>query len=219
MDPDLRTVSEVRGTRGSARKTVFLDGERWQDVPSAVLRALGVTQGQLVDPHKLQDAIAEAARTCARERAYRLLGYRDRSSAELRGRLLDDGYTPSVVDELVAALVANGIIDDERLARTLASSLVTSRGFGRHRALRAMTLRGVADELAHSILDELAPADSERERACEAAVRLRRTGDTPIRLAGRLARRGFDSADAFRAASAVLEEQCERDVPDERDVT
>lgn len=209
MAPDLRTVTEVRGARGSVRRSIFLDGERWRDAPSPVLKSLGVSPGQQVDPDALEDSIEMVAASCARDRAYRLLGYRDRSSAELRDRLLDDGYPPAIADELVASLVASGIVDDQRFARSLATSLVACRGFGRHRALREMAHRGVTNDLACEALDELAPADRERDRAAEAALRLRRAGDTPPRLAGRLVRRGFSTSDAYDAASSALRESCD----------
>lgn len=204
MAADLRTITEIRGRRGTALRTIFLDGERWRDIASPVLKELGFAIGDAVNPDDLDERARVLEPPAARVRAYRLLAYRERSSAELGGRLIADGYPATLVAELVADLAASGLVDDVRYAEALGRGLVSLRGFGRQRALREMERKGIDQDVAAAVLDELAPADDEPTRAVAEAQRLARPGDSASRLAARLARRGFRPADALRAAEQVL---------------
>ena len=206
MEDHLRIVTDVRGGRGRARRTVYLEGEPWMSMPVRVLREIGIAPGDAVDTTDVLGRAREAAAPLARERAYRLLGFRDRSAAELRGRLEEDGYPDDVVRDLIEDLVASGLLDDERFARTLARSLIDIRGLGRARAAREMTQRGVTTETVAEALDEVLDGEREDDRALFAARRSHRQSDTVDRLAARLVRRGFGTREALHAAREVIGE-------------
>lgn len=205
--PDRRIVTDVRAHgKGSKQRTVSLDGEPWLTGPSDVLKELKIRQGISVDPEDLAARVHEVSPRVARDRALRLLAVRERSEAELVKRLLDDGYAEPVARDTVASLAGTGLVDDARFAESLARSLVCYRKFGRTRALREMTRRGLSDDDAREALDEIAPVEGETERAEQAARRLVRPNDTVARLAARLVRRGFSPGTAFRAARAAAPE-------------
>lgn len=202
--PRLVTNVKTHG-RASHRRTVWLDDEPWRVMAVEALRECGIAVGDHVDVCELDERLADMEPRLARERALRLLMYRERSAHELHSRLLDDGYPPDVVDSLVAWLVETALVDDARFAEGFARMLVRSRGYGRERAMRELRLRGIDDELARSALDAAAPPEDEAERAHTLARRLMRADDTVDRLAARLARRGFGpgiSLDAARSAIA-----------------
>ncbi|MBN2848219.1 MAG: RecX family transcriptional regulator [Coriobacteriia bacterium] len=204
MEDHLRIVTDVRGGRGRARRTVYLEGEPWMSMPVRVLRDIGIAPGDAIDTTDVLERARAAAVPLARERAYRLLGFRDRSAAELRGRLEEDSYPDDIVRDLIEDLSASGLLDDERFARTLARSLIDIRGLGRARAAREMTRRGVATQTALETLDEILDGTREDERALSAARRSRRESDTVDRLAARLVRRGFGTREALHAARTVI---------------
>jgi regulatory protein len=201
----LRTVSDIRHhARGSKRRTIWLDGEPWRPMAADVVRELGVRVGDEIDPALLEAQASEVEPRLARERSLRLLAYRERSEADLAGRLLDDGYPTDVVEQTVAALVGSGLVDDRRFAQVLARSLVEIRGFGRQRAMRELAAQGIEESLAVEALESLAPESGESARALQAAARLARAGDTSDRLAARLVRRGFAVGHALRAARETV---------------
>lgn len=195
--------------RGSHRRTLVVDGDPWRSIPVEVLRDLDLREGDAVHLDGLSARIGEAAVPRARERALRLLTYRERSSHELESRLADDGYPHEVVRALVADLAASGLIDDSRFAHNYVRMLVVSRGYGRQRAMRELTARGIPEECAREALDAVAPQEDEEARASERARALARAGDTPERLASRLVRRGFAASVALRAARNELGERGE----------
>jgi len=209
------TVTDVRShRRGSRRRTVWVDGEVWRSMPVEVLRELGLRPGDSIDPPAAELEAAGIEPRLARERALRLLQYRERSTQELLGRLIDDGYLEESADATVEWLTSTGLLDDRRFAEGYARTLVLYRGLGRMRALREMGARGLSDDLAIEALDAIAPEEDEERRALATAVRLHRQGDTPQRLAARLARRGFPARAAFGAARQIVREDPSSEFPE-----
>lgn len=206
MGPGEAHITELRTGQGSLRRrvTVYLDSEPWRTTTTSVVRKLGVAVGDTCDPRVLDEMARELETPELRERAVRLLGYRERSEADLRTRLLDDGYPTDLVDALVTEFADLGLVDDERFAGMLARSLIQLRGLGRDRARRELSRHGLTDEIVDAALDTVAPSPGEADRALEVAKRSLRSSDNPDRLAARLARRGFSPSIAFRVARTVV---------------
>lgn len=198
-------ITAVHSRRGSKRREVDLDGSPWRAMPLAVLNAVGIASGDVIDPDDIAARILALEPAAARERAMRLLAYRDRSESEMRARLTDDGYTGDCVEETIKWLLDTGLLNDDRFAEQFARTLVVGRHYGRTRSLQRLRRSGLPDDVALRALDEIAPAEDERERAALLARTLYRTGDSLERLASRLVRRGYAPGDALSAARHVLD--------------
>lgn len=86
--------------------------------------------------------------------AARLLEQRQRSVADLRGRLLAAGYPEALVAVAVDRLLAVGYLDDEAFARAWVESRDRARPRGEHALRRELALRGVDRELVETVLRE-----------------------------------------------------------------
>ena len=199
-------VTAIRSRRGNKRREIELDGSIWCAVPRAVLAELGISSGDLVDPDEVTARILTLEPSASRERALRLLAYRDRSESEMRTQLSGDGYSSDTVDQTVGWLLETGLLDDGRFAEQLARTLVIGRRYGRSRALQYMRRSGVSDDLALNTLETLAPPEDERDRTLVLARKLFRSGDSVERLASRLVRRGFTPADSLACARLAIGE-------------
>jgi regulatory protein len=199
-------LTEIRvPRRGSRRRTLVLDGEPWRDAPSDVVSEARLKQGAEVDPAALSHALAEAEPRCARDRAVRLLTYRERSAKELTDRLREDGYLPETVASVLERLVAAGLLDDERFARSLARNLTQIRRLGRSRASRELAAHGIDPLLASEALDEALSVEDEGAAAGELARTLAlRTGATRDKVAAKLLRRGYAPRVALTAAREAM---------------
>jgi regulatory protein len=137
--------------------------------------------------------------------------------AELTTRLVDRGHEAADVDAVVAALRAEGLLDDERLARTHARTASAIKGRGRHRIRRELEARGIDRGLADRAVSDLSRADE-----AETLRRLveRKTRGRALDMAGerrlfqQLLRRGFDT-DAIRRMLAATGVRSRRDGPPE----
>lgn len=91
--------------------------------------------------------------------AVRYLSRRDYSSGELRDKLKKKGFASHAVDQVLAALVERGWIDDERFARAQ-SEILVRKGWGPLQISRKLQHHGVPRDLADHTLEALAEETS-----------------------------------------------------------
>jgi regulatory protein len=137
--------------------------------------------------------------------AYRYLGHRDRTVAEVRARLEAKGVEPSVVDQALEELTRQGYLDDARYARRFAEDRRTIDAWGAERIERRLLGVGIDPALIASALEERG-AGEELEAAV--AVLRRRFPQAPSddrereRALGLLVRKGYDLELAYDAVRA-----------------
>ena len=144
----------------------------------------------------------------ARNIALRSLAARARSEAELRQKLADRGVDAEAIDEVLAGLIREGLIDDRRLAADLAQTLQESKKMGpvavRQALVKRRISRVIVDEVVASLdaveMDTLEELARSRMRVLEGLDR-----DVQVRrLVGYLARRGYQGSDVYRAIDRVV---------------
>jgi regulatory protein len=128
--------------------------------------------------------------------ALALLGRRDYTAAELRQRLIDKGHDKGEVDEQIESLIADGSINDQRVAASHIRVASQVKGRGRMRIRQELQARGISKPVIESVLAEL-PAEDEdaaiqkflsRKRVPEKLDQLARN-----RVFQQLMRKGFTS--------------------------
>jgi regulatory protein len=126
-----------------------------------------------------------------------------RTRKELAERLAKRNVPDEVAARLLDRFEEVGLVDDEALARSWASSRQSSKGLARRALAQELRRKGVADEVARDALDEIDPADE--EAAARALVQRKLRSMTRLddvtkarRLVGMLARKGYSSSFAFR---------------------
>lgn len=170
------------------------------------------------DPALIKERHAAADAAAVLEAAARSLSGAPRSKRSLVERLTTAGYPEEHVITATDRLEAVGIIDDERLARSLVESRDRSRQRGDRALAQELRRRGVPDEITVRVLAERSdeaegeplregeqtPLSAEERAAYAAAAKVRlRGGDARAevqRVAQALARRGFPSGLSWRIA-------------------
>ena len=134
--------------------------------------------------------------------AYRAVGSRDRTVAELRTYLERKRVEPAAVDDAVAELIEAGFLDDARYARRFAEDKRELERWGTERIARDLRRRGVGPEQV-----EAAVAAQDRDTELQTALLLLATRfpeppaddrerDRAWRL---LVRRGYEPELAYEA--------------------
>jgi regulatory protein len=141
------------------------------------------------------------------ERALKLLSFKPRSIAELRGRLLEKEWAEEpIVNQVIARLIELRYLDDEQFAASYASSRLTVRPLGRTRLRRDLQRKKVPSEVAEQTLDEIYSEQTEEElidRAVNKRLRLKGPPKSPEevkKLFDYLMRRGFGYQLALKKA-------------------
>jgi regulatory protein len=137
--------------------------------------------------------------------AYRHLGKRDRSEAQVRRHLAGRDVQEPVIDEVVETLVRQGYLDDARFARMFAEDRRALDGWGPERIQRGLLAAGIdPDTVAAAVgvrdgaeeLDAALELLRRRLRAVPADERERE------RALGLLVRKGYDLELAYDAVRA-----------------
>jgi regulatory protein len=137
--------------------------------------------------------------------AYRFLGRRDRTVAEVRERLGAQEIAAEVVDEAIAELTHQGYLDDARYAHRFAEDRRTIDDWGAERIERRLLAVGVEPALIAAALGERGTAE---ELEAALAVLRRRFPRAPAddrardRALGLLVRKGYDLDLAYDAVRA-----------------
>ncbi|NYF99360.1 regulatory protein RecX [Janibacter cremeus] len=132
----------------------------------------------------------------ARAVVLRLLTGAPKSRSELEQALRRKGCPDDVAAEVLDRYEEVGLVDDEAYAQTFVRSKQAGRGLARRALSHELRKKGVDEELAQAVLDEIEPED-ERARAHELVEKKLRSMhglDRAVqtrRLAGMLARKGY----------------------------
>lgn len=145
----------------------------------------------------------------ARQIVLRQLTNAPKSRGQLEQALAKRECDPRVAAAVLDRLEEVGLVDDEAYAGMLVRSQQVGRGLARRALAQNLRQKGVSDEVAESVLDEVDPL-AEEERARELVdKRLRRLHGLDVivqkrRLAGMLARKGYPSEVSMRVIREAI---------------
>ena len=142
-------------------------------------------------------------------RAYRFLGQRDRSVAEVRKHLLGRNVGEATVEEAIAELAVQGYLDDARLAQRFTEDRRSLDSWGSERIERRLSELGVDRELIAAALTageggELDAAVDFLHRRFPVAPENDRERDRALKM---LVRKGYALELAYDAVNAVSRER------------
>lgn len=150
------------------------------------------------------------------------LGRRDHTEKELRTALARKEFPAQAVDVALARARREGLVNDERLARSLARMTARGGKRGPRRVVSTLRQKGISPETAQAVTKEAFAASEEApEGLLRFATRLlvRAKGDTPrekrTRVLRSLLTRGFELSEARRvvrlAENALMTENTGND--------
>jgi len=115
-------------------------------------------EGRDITEDEIKGVLLAQEKEKVRERAFRLLNYRDRSVEEMRERLLKLGFDPPLVDQTIGELVEDKSLDDQRFSRAFADDCTNLKLKGNQFLRRELKRKKVAPE----IIEEVAAGRDER---------------------------------------------------------
>lgn len=200
-DEVLREVTIVTKSSASRERVIALDHVEVRTTSRDALKASAISEGDLLSEASIERALAGVEREMATRRAIKLLEYRERSTLELRDRIVADGYPRDIAREVTERMTELGLVDDDRFAELFTRTKVAAR-WGRTRIERGLIAAGVDPERATEVIDHLAPRSGEVERAARLIPAID-PGDRLMRekQLRRLISRGFSYPDAREAVS------------------
>jgi len=188
-------AGEITNIKAQSRKrdraNIYLDGEYAFSVKMLV--AASLSRGDYLSDERIRELQMEDSFQEAYDRSLNYLGYRPRSSAELRRYLGGKGVPAQVSDEVLQRLSAAGFVDDLAFARYWVENREAFNPRGRRLLRQELLQKGVGDELVAEAVAEVNEEESAYRAGVEQASRYAGLDDGLFRqrMHNFLRRRGF----------------------------
>lgn len=197
-------LSEIPPMQHRPEREAWPEDEVWPE-----LEARSVTDRQPEPESQPEEKLQRAL-----DAAYRYLNRRDRTETEVRQRLEQADTESGVIDEAIAVLVEQHVLDDERYARLFVEDKRALDQWGADRIRRTLRTRGIDGDVIERALGEDDSAADELGRALEllrarfpSPPQDRRERD---RALGVMLRKGYDSEVAIDALATYARDAAPR---------
>jgi regulatory protein len=154
-------ITDLRsGKRSDKRVNLFLDGKFAVSLGLIEVASEGLKVGQELSDDRIQSLLAALKTNRCLDTAYRYLGYRPRSEAELRDRLERRGFAPEEIENTIVKLKEQGYLDDTVFARFWKENRETFNPRSRFATSRELKKKGVADDVVKEVVGEIDEVES-----------------------------------------------------------
>ncbi|MCK5841595.1 MAG: regulatory protein RecX [Candidatus Sabulitectum sp.] len=156
-------------------------------------------QGSDADPEHL----SSLQNDCARNDVQRFLSFSERSSGQLREKVLSLGYPDPVADITVSWAIEYGFVDDRRFCELF----ISSRTMGKVRLKMELSRRRVPGAVVDQVLKTVSETESIKELVKQVSTRYGSIADHETarrRASGWLSRRGFSSETVHQVLKEAL---------------
>ena len=188
--------------------TLDLSDKRELKLSAAVWTDLDQPRDNPLTVFQLETLEREACYTMIRNKMQGFLAVREHSAMELRRKLKQSLYKSGTFDS--SALVERCLLEmqesdfqsDERFTRRFVESKLTNKPQGPFKILQDLQTRGISNELAQTVLNELSDQDLWLKKAVECLKHSHKNNRTQASLCQKLYQRGF----AWETIEQALEE-------------
>ncbi len=107
--------------KNKKRSSIFINGEFKFGLTTDIILKYDLKEGDEISEDDIKNLLLAEEKERLKQRAFRLLGYRSRSIAEMKQRLIRLGYEPEIVELVVQDLMEEGVLNDQRFVKEFTS--------------------------------------------------------------------------------------------------
>lgn len=192
----LATITKIETQKKNKdRYSIFLDGDFAFGVHVDVLVTHGLRKGMTLEKDELEALIHDESVKKAVLAGIKHISYKQRTSKEVRDKLISLEHTPDQVEEAIEKLIEMAFLDDERYAEEFVDT--RQQRYGRKRIFLELKKRGIPEHIAQRALDEMLDVDAGYETALNMArKKYAQCSDidprkAATRIQGQLLRKGY----------------------------
>ncbi len=150
-----KIVRVKRSTKYSDRIIIFLDDKSVFRIPEDVFVLNVLHEGDEVTLEEIQSYGQKMRLQEARDSAFRLLGYRMRSIAEMRKRLKEKDFDAEEVEQTILYLTDQAYLDNEEFGRAFVREKVRNKKIGPKALKTELFPHYLSPDLTDSLLAEV----------------------------------------------------------------
>ncbi len=187
-------ISRVSTSKRNAAKSFleFDNGEKLI-IPTELIFKFGLYKELEITSERIETLADEAQESAAFEKALELLSFRDHSSFELKEKLRQRGYSPTLAQAICDRLSQKGYINDSEFAGKYARYLQREKRYSQAAVRAKLLQKGISGTLLTEAENQLSTELEEENCRYTAAKKLKRSGDDQQRqkTAAFLKQKGF----------------------------
>jgi len=188
-------ITRIKAGKGREKRVnVYLDGKFALGLLAETALKERLKEGQEVTESRLETLADKDRYQRCLNAAIRFLGYRPRSEAEIRQRLLRHGFDSECTEKALARLKERGLVDDTAFARFWKDNRETFSPRSRRMTKLELRRKGLSSDIIEQVIGEIDDGDSAYRAALNRVRRLSTTDYQAFRqrLGAYLGRRGFN---------------------------
>jgi len=157
--------------RRKNRVSIYIDGKYSFSLDYDNLARSNLHVGDEIEEKKIEKLVKKDEFSRARDYAYLLISYRDRSEYELRRRLLDKDYCNHTVNEVLGFFKKEGLVNDRVFVNKYLENVILNKPMGRIKVVNELRSKMISREIIDELLDEKLGIEEEKRLAKKAALK------------------------------------------------
>lgn len=204
----MKITSLERQQKDPRRWSVYIDGEFRFGLDEMDVYRLGISVGQELDEAALSKLLYEVQVQKAKFTLLNLLSYGARTEKQLRQKLREKGFEPSVIDTAIEGVRALGYIDDRAYVEAYVRYAKEQKKHGIFRIRQDLMQKGVEKALLDELLSEEEADPEVLKELIQKKLGKDSLSDPKVknRITGFCLRRGFSYGEIREAIAALGEE-------------
>lgn len=154
-------ITSIRPRRKSLSAVCTDEREEPYIIDTNVLSEQGIKAGTEISDEEILRLSRLSANRRAKDKALRLIEFRDHSESELHLKLLRE-YDGEAAEYAVDKMRELGLIDDARFARNYMTVLIETKKYSKARAARELWAKGIDRQITDMLLSEFETDPSEQ---------------------------------------------------------
>lgn len=197
--------------RTDKRVSLFLDGKFAMSMDAEVAGKEKLKTGEELSDDRLETLVKNIGLGSCLNAAYRYLGYRPRSEAEMRERLRHRNFEDSQIEIVINKLKEKKLLDDTAFAQFWKENRESFHPVSQRLIRLELKRKGVSDETINGVVSQMDDKDSAYRAALSKAKRLSHQEYETFyrRLGDYLKRRGFGYSAINQTIKRVWQEMAE----------
>ena len=190
------TKIEVQKKRPD-RRSIFIDDSFAFGLAEETVLKNGLKVGQTLTDHLIDTLLSGDEEKKAKEYAFNLLSYRDRSCRELRDRLKEKGYDKETIERVIRSLERSHLLDDEKFALAWGRDRLGKHPMGARLLSQELRQKGIDQGIIDRAIEHLY-GETDEVQLATTAIERRKERYTDLerhkaykRMSDYLLRRGF----------------------------
>lgn len=140
--------------KNKKRSSIFIDGEFKFGLDNEIILKYDLQEGDELTEEQIKNLLLSEEKQKVKQRAYRLLRFRNRSIAEIESRLQRLGYEPAIIGDVIQELIEEGVLNNHKFARDFISDYTNLKPRGNIFIMNELKKKKVDDRYIQEILKE-----------------------------------------------------------------